>query len=151
MPSFHTTRRVQHSAENMFFLVADIERYPEFVPLCEALTIRSRQEDAGHEILIADMTVAYKFLHETFTSRVRLNRASLEIVSEYIDGPFQMMENRWHFRDLGEKNSEVDFYIDYEFRSRSFQLLVGALFDKAFRKFSGAFEKRADEIYGRSS
>jgi coenzyme Q-binding protein COQ10 len=94
MPEFSTTRRVRHSASEMFDLVADIERYPQFVPLCSALRVRSRTEEPeGVEIVVADMTVAFKLLHETFQSRVTLDRPNLQILVEYLRGPFSKMEN----------------------------------------------------------
>ena len=133
----------------MFALVADIERYPEFVPLCKALRVRGRDtRPDGSAVLIADMTIAYKFIQETFTSRVTIDPANLVIVADYLDGPFRHMENRWGFRPIDETTCEVRFYIDYEFRSRTLAALMGAAFDRAFRKFSAAFEARADRVYG---
>lgn len=150
MPEFSTTRRVRHTAAHMFDLVADVERYPQFVPLCSALTIRKRTAGPeGVEILVADMTVAYKLLRETFASRVTLDRANLQILVEYLEGPFSRMENRWEFHPAGETQCDVKFFITYEFRSRTLGLVMGAMFDAAFRRFSEAFEKRADAIYGR--
>jgi coenzyme Q-binding protein COQ10 len=132
----------------MFDLVADVDRYPEFVPMCESLHIRKRSGEAdGVEIIIADMTVAYKFIRETFSSRVTLDRPKLAILVEYLDGPFSHLENRWRFRPENEKSSEVDFFIAYEFRSKMLGMVMGALFDSAFRRFAEAFEKRADKIY----
>jgi coenzyme Q-binding protein COQ10 len=152
MPSFRTTRRVRHNAPDMFDLVADVERYPEFVPLCERLVVRKREE-LGDErkLLVADMTVAYKIFRETFTSKVTLDRPKLEILVEYLDGPFRSLENRWRFRQEGERTSEVEFFIDYEFRSRSLGLLMGGVFEAAFRRFAEAFERRADRIYGNAN
>ena len=152
MPRFSTKRRVRHSAVEMFDLVADGESYPKFVPLCEALRIKSRSaKGEGVTVLVADMTVAYKLIRQTFTSRVTLDRPGLKIVVEYLDGPFQRMQNRWTFRPASAESCEVEFFIDYEFRSRTLAMLMGAMFDTAFRKFAAAFEKRADAIYGRKS
>jgi coenzyme Q-binding protein COQ10 len=152
MPSFRTTRRVRHAATDMFDLVADVERYPQFVPLCQRLVVRKREAgDEGREVLVADMTVAYKLLRETFTSRVTLDKAKLEILVEYLDGPFRTLENRWNFKPEGERASEVEFDIRYEFRSRMLSMVMGAVFDAAFRRFAEAFERRADEMYGRSA
>jgi coenzyme Q-binding protein COQ10 len=150
MPEFSTTRRVRHSAADMFDLVADVERYPEFVPLCRSLKLRQRiEEPEGVKILIADMTVAYKLLHETFTSRVTLDRPNLQILVEYLSGPFSRMENRWEFHATGDHLCEVKFFIGYEFRSRTLGMLMGAMFDTAFRRFASAFEQRANVVYGR--
>src|SRR4029077_15249563 len=148
MPQFSTKRHVRHSAAHMFDLVADVERYPEFVPLCRSLKVRQRiPEPEGVETLVGDMTVAYKFIHETFTSRVTLDRPNLQILVEYLDGPFSHLENRWSFHPTGERASEGHFFISYEFRSRMLGMLMGSMFDLAFRRFAVAFERRADVIY----
>jgi len=136
----------------MFDLVADVDKYPQFVPLCSALTVRGRSNkgDDG-TVLVADMTVAYKIIRETFTSRVTLDRPRLKIMVEYLNGPFKRMQNRWTFHPISEDTCDVEFFIEYEFRSRTLAMLMGAMFDAAFRKFSAAFEKRADDIYGRKT
>lgn len=133
----------------MFDLVADVEKYPQFVPLCSALTVKTRAEKDGRTVLVADMTVTYKVIRETFTSRVTLDRQSLTILVEYLDGPFKRMQNCWTFYSVETKVCDVEFFIDYEFRSRTLAMLMGAMFDAAFRRFAVAFEQRADEIYGR--
>ena len=149
MPKFNSRRRVSHSAVQMFDLVADVERYPEFVPLCQSLRVRKRSTEAnGKEVIVADMTVAYKFIRETFTSRVTLERDKLEILVEYLEGPFQRMNNRWTFRAVDDGACEVEFFLIYEFRSRTLGLLMGGVFDAAFRRFAAAFERRAEVIYG---
>jgi coenzyme Q-binding protein COQ10 len=151
MHSFRTTRRVHHAAADMFDLVADMERYPEFVPLCERMRVRSRTKVAdGVEVATAAMTVAYKLISETFTSRVTLNKPELWIKVEYIHGPFSILDNRWSFRPVTEKSCDVEFFIAYAFKSRMLELLMGAMFDVAFRKFEQAFERRADVVYGRT-
>jgi len=147
MPKFETTRRVAHSPEDMFALVADVESYPQFLPLCEALAVRSRRERDGVTVLLADMTVGYKAIRETFTSQVVLRPAESRIDVKYIDGPFRYLENRWIFTPSAE-GCEIGFFIDYEFKSRILGALMGAMFDRAFRMFTDAFEKRANEIYG---
>ncbi|MGV2099125.1 type II toxin-antitoxin system RatA family toxin [Rhizobium sp. 21-4511-3d] len=147
MPQFETHRPVPHTAEQMFDLVADVERYPEFLPLCEALTIRSRKERDGKILLVADMTVGYKAIRETFTTQVLLNKAERIIDVKYIDGPFKYLDNRWSFAEA-TPGSMVNFFIDYEFKSRILGALMGTMFDRAFRMFTEAFEKRASAIYG---
>ena len=148
MPQFSTKRRVRHAATEMFDLVADVERYPEFVPLCKSLKVRERRGGPeGVEVLIADMTAAYKVISETFTSRVTLDRPNLRILVEYLDGPFSRLENRWTFRPAGEGICDVEFFISYEFKSRMLALLMGSMFDLAFRRFAEAFERRADIVY----
>lgn len=149
MPVHKTERIVRHRPDQMFDLVADVEKYPLFVPLCEALKVRRRVQDgeSGMEILVADMTVGFSKLRETFTSRVTLNRPRLHILAEYVDGPFSRLENHWRFVREGE-GTRVFFSIDYEFRSRALAAVMGTVFDKAFRKFVEAFEARADAVYG---
>lgn len=149
MPMFNNTRRVKHSPEQMFALVADVEKYPQFLPLCEGLTVRRRTpREEGGEVLLADMTVGYKAIRETFTSRVTLDPENLKILVEYVDGPFRYLENRWTFKAQPGGGCEIGFFISYEFASRMLGLLMGTMFDRAFRKFAEAFERRADGIYG---
>jgi len=169
MPRFETTRLVRHGPETMFDLVADIERYPEFVPMCTSLAIRRRSTDeAGREVLTADMSIGYRMISEVFTTRVVLDRggegAPPRILVSYVDGPFRHLENRWTFlpadgpgpaprepaspspAGASPVGCRVQFYIDYEFKSRAFQVLAGAVFETVFRKMAEAFEKRADDL-----
>jgi coenzyme Q-binding protein COQ10 len=152
MPAFQTSRRVGHAPEQMFALVADIEHYPEFVPLCTGLRVKRRRTDVNNcEIIVAEMQVGYRAIRESFTSRVTLDREHLKILVEYIDGPFRKLQNQWLFRPVADSDqaSIIDFFITYEFASRTLAFLMGAMFDKAFRKFAEAFERRADQVYGR--
>ena len=150
MPKFSSKRRVPHSARQMFDLVADVERYPEFVPLCHSLKLRQRTARGdGTEVVVADMTVSFKLVRESFTSQVTLDRPNLKILVEYLRGPFSNLENRWSFEAKGEDACDVGFYLAYEFKSRMLAALMGAMFDTAFARFSSAFEKRADAIYGK--
>jgi coenzyme Q-binding protein COQ10 len=148
MPSFGTKRQIPYSADSMLELVADVERYPQFVPLCEELRVLSRSKlEGGAETIVARMTVGYGPIRESFTSRVLVDRGARRIDVTYLDGPFRYMSNRWSFVPRGN-GSEIDFHIAYEFRSFALQMLLGSLFDKAFRKFAQAFEARARLIYG---
>ena len=150
MPTIRTTRTVRHTPERMFDLVADVARYPEFVPLCEKLLVRSRsQTGEGDTVIVATMTVAYKVFRESFTSRVVLKRASRQIDVTYLDGPFKLLENRWNFEPAANGGCKVEFYLHYEFRSRTLALVMGAVFDKVFGRYATAFEGRADALYGR--
>jgi coenzyme Q-binding protein COQ10 len=134
----------------MFDLVADVERYPEFVPLCRSLKIRQRTSGTGGtEIVVADMTVSFNLLRESFTSRVTLDQANLKILVEYLKGPFSNFETRWSFDKKSDDACEVGFFLSYEFRSRMLALLMGTMFDAAFQRFAAAFEKRADQVYGK--
>ncbi|GAA4659331.1 type II toxin-antitoxin system RatA family toxin [Bartonella pachyuromydis] len=149
MPTFTTHRQIAHSAREMFDLVADIERYPEFVPMCEALIIRSRKECEEKTLLLADMIVGYKVIRENFTTQVFLQPKKNLIEVKYIDGPFKYLENRWAFHDIENTNScNVEFFIDYEFKSKMLKLVMGSMFDIAFHRFTDAFEMRAHQIYG---
>src|ERR1700751_41588 len=150
MPRFNSRRRVNHSATEMFDLVADVERYPEFVPLCQSLKIRQRDPGPnGTEVVVADMTVSFKLVRKTFPSRVTLDRPNLNILVESLRGPFSKLENRWTFEPKSDNSCEVGFYIAYEFKSRILAMLMGTMFDTAFQRFASAFEKRADKIYGK--
>lgn len=147
MPEFSTQRSVRHTPEEMFALVADVERYPEFLPLCEDLVVRSRETSDGHPVIVADMAVGYKGIRETFTSRVMLDKPNRKIHVSYVDGPFRYLENVWTFREA-PAGCTVDFFIRYEFKSPLLGMLMGGLFDRAFRKFAEAFEERARVVYG---
>jgi coenzyme Q-binding protein COQ10 len=149
MPSFRINRTVRHSPRQMYDLVADVERYPDFLPLCESLRVLRRQPGAnGTEVLVAEMGVGYKAIRERFTTRVTLDPQNLRIVAEYIDGPFRHLENRWNFKEGEGGTCTVDFFITYEFKSRTLGMLMGTMFDRAFRKFTDAFEARANRVYG---
>ena len=149
MPSFDTTRRVAHSASDMFALVSDVETYPQFLPLCKSLRVLRRTQEGDTQIFVAEMQVGYKAIRETFKTRVACDAATKHILVEYIDGPFRYLKNSWVFRDDAEGASHVDFHIEYEFKSRMLGMLMGSMFDQAFRRFADAFERRADEVYGR--
>jgi len=155
MKSFSNRRRVDFSAADMFALVADVEKYPKFVPLCDGLRVRKRSALAeGVEVITAEMDVGFKAICERYTSRVTCNREKLEIIVEYIDGPFKKLHNRWSFKDeptpeSAAPKSIVDFHLSYEFKSMALGLLMGAMFDRAFSKYADAFIKRAGEVYGR--
>src|SRR5882672_9166762 len=126
MPRYSSKRRVRHTATQMFDLVADVERYPEFVPLCQALKIRQRTpKEDGTEIVVADMTVSFKLVRESFTSRVTLDRPNLKILVEYLRGPFSNLENRWTFEPKSDDACDVGFFLAYEFKSRMLAMLMG--------------------------
>ncbi|KQZ13670.1 MULTISPECIES: type II toxin-antitoxin system RatA family toxin [unclassified Mesorhizobium] len=147
MPKYEATRRVAHTPDQMFALVADVEKYPQFLPLCESLTVRSRKERDGRTILVADMSIGYKAIRETFTTQVLLKPDERVIEVKYIDGPFKYLTNIWSFEPASD-GCFVRFFIDYEFKSRILAAVMGTMFDRAFRMFAEAFEKRADAIYG---
>ncbi len=151
MPAFQTLHPVHHKPRDMFDIVADIHAYPEFVPMCTGMLVRSEQERYGKTILIADMSVGYKQISETFTSQVILDENALEINTKYIDGPFRYLHNRWRFlqSDITQDAAycDVDFSIDYEFKNKALGMLMGVMFERAFSRFTAAFEARADAVY----
>lgn len=148
MHVFEIKHPVAHTADEMYTLVANVEDYPQFLPLCEGLKINRRERVDGKEVLIATMQVGYKLIRESFTTKVTLDPATRTIFVEYLDGPFSHLENRWQFIPRADGGSDIDFHIEYSFSSRMFERLVGALFDKAVQKYTTAFEARADAVYG---
>jgi len=142
MPRHEETRVLPYTAEQMFDLVADVASYPEFLPWVSAVRIRS---DSDTEML-ADMIVGFKGLRETFTSRVVKARPG-HLQVDYIDGPLKHLSNEWRFRDDSHGGVIVDFIVDFAFKNRMFEMLAGQMFDRAFRKMTGAFEARAAVLY----
>jgi coenzyme Q-binding protein COQ10 len=148
MPQFSTKRRVRHPAAKMFDLVADVERYPEFVPFCKSTKLRRRSKDeSGRDVVVCDMTIAYKLIQETFTTKVTFDEPARHIIVDYLSGPFRRLENRWAFRAIDERMCDVEFFLLYEFQSRTLGMLMGAMFEAVFRRFADAFERRADQLY----
>lgn len=151
MHTYEVTHRVGHSARDMFNLVADIEQYPDYLPLCEAMRIVRNEERDDKRVLIAKMQVGYKFIRESLTTEVVLDPADRVISVQYLDGPFSFLENRWRFVPLTDRSCDIHFFIRYSFRSHMLERLMGGLFAKAVRKYTEAFEQRADKVYGRPS
>jgi len=133
-----------YTREQMFDLVADVGRYPEFLPWCVAARIRSRDET----FLIADLIIGFKGLQEHFTSRVSLDRPNFVIDVRYEDGPFKYLINNWKFIDQNAGSCRLDFHVDFEFKSRLLQHAMRLLFNEAVRRMVGAFERRAADLYG---
>jgi coenzyme Q-binding protein COQ10 len=154
MTEFSTTRRVAFSPRQMFDLVADVEQYPNFLPLCESLTLRTRERIGDKEIMIADMTVGYMGMRQTFTSRVVVDATGLSVhagsLAEYPSGPFRRLANDWRFLPASG-GCDVVFAIAYEFKSLALGMLVGGLFDRVFRRYTRAFEDRARFVYARAT
>ncbi len=145
MPGISETRQLPFSAEQMFDMVADVARYPEFLPWVVGTRVRS---DDGHE-MIADMLVGFNALREKFTSRVEKQRPA-QIAVQYIDGPLRDLDNTWKFRPTAS-GCEIDFAVSFTFRNAMFEALAGQYFDRAFRKMVSAFEARAHQLYGSNS
>ena len=144
MPKHSEKRIVPYTPEQMFALVADVERYPEFLPWCVATRIRSREENA----FTADLIAAFAAFREQYTSRVKLDPEAKVIVIEYVDGPFEHLTNRWRFIAL-EAGCEIDFDIDFRFRSKTLDALISGVFTTAIRKMTESFEVRAHKLYAK--
>lgn len=144
-------RAVPYTADQMYRLAADIERYPEFLPYCKALRIVRREGDARNGTLTADMLVAYHQFREKFRSDVTLREADHLIEARYANGPFKRLENSWRFTPAPEGGCLVDFHIDFEFRGLVLQTTARAVFEPAFSKIMSAFEARAEQLYGAPS
>ncbi len=143
MPTHAEKRVVPFTPEQMFDLVADVERYPEFLPWCVAARVRKRDGDT----LVADLVIGFKVFRERFTTRDVFDRPRRIDVS-YSEGPFKYLNNHWVFAPRGDGACLIDFYIDFEFRSRLMQRMMGVLFNEAVRIMVSAFEKRARAMYG---
>jgi coenzyme Q-binding protein COQ10 len=144
MPTHAEKRHLPHRPEQLFDLVADIERYPEFLPWCVGVRIRSRSETE----IVADLMIGFRLIRERFTSRVTLDRERRRIDVAYTEGPFRYLNNHWIFEPDGKGGTLLDFYVDFEFRSIVLQKLIGVVFNEAVRRMVGAFETRAKELYG---
>ena len=142
MPTHAERQIVAYRPDQLFDLVADVGKYPQFLPWCVAARVRSRAGDA----LIADLTIGFGPFRETFTSHVTLDRPN-RVKVRYEKGPFRYLNNTWEFLDH-PGGCEVDFFVDFEFRSRILQAAIGVVFNEAVRRMVGAFNKRAREIYG---
>jgi coenzyme Q-binding protein COQ10 len=143
MPGIHETRRLPYSAEQMFDLVADVARYPEFLPWVVATRVRSNSETE----MIADMLVGFSMIKEKFTSRVEKQRPGALRV-HYVDGALRDLDNQWQFRAIDADSCEIVFDVKFAFRNPLFEKIAGQYFDKAFRKMVTAFETRAAVLYG---
>ncbi|WP_373356812.1 type II toxin-antitoxin system RatA family toxin [Pseudoroseicyclus sp. CXY001] len=141
------TRHLPYTPDQMYDLVADVARYPEFLPWTAAARIRSREDKGDHEVMLADLVVSFRVFRESFGSRVVLWPAEKAIDTSYIDGPFKRMDSRWEFRPA-EGGCEVHFTVDFEFRNRLLQGAAGLFFTEAMNSIVRAFEGRAKALYG---
>jgi coenzyme Q-binding protein COQ10 len=148
MPTHNETKPVPYSADQMYALVADVERYPQFLPWNAAARIRSRLPIDGGEVIEADLVISFKVFRERFGSRVTLYPGARRIDTEYLDGPFRHMKSNWSFRDLPTGGSEITFFVDFEFRNALLQGIIGMVFNDAMQRVVRAFERSAAELYG---
>ncbi len=144
MPTHFEKRHLPYRPEQLFDLVADIERYPEFLPWCVGARVRSRTDRE----IVADLMIGFRLIRERFTSRVTLDRERRRIDAAYTEGPFRYLDNHWIFEPDGQGGTLLDFHVDFEFRSIVLQKVIGVVFNEAVRRMVGAFETRARELYG---
>ncbi|UPH70645.1 type II toxin-antitoxin system RatA family toxin [Abyssibius alkaniclasticus] len=147
MTTHSETRKMPYSAAQMYALVADVARYPEFLPWCAGARIRATTRIDAIVVMEADLVISFKLFREKFGSRVTLDEAGQKILVEYLDGPFKYLRNSWAFRDV-EGGCEIDFFVDFEFKSRVLQTLIGVVFTEAMHRIVRAFEARARALYG---
>ncbi|WP_018000109.1 type II toxin-antitoxin system RatA family toxin [Paracoccus sp. N5] len=149
MPQHSDSRILPYTADQMYALVADIERYPEFLPWNSAARIRARRPgEGGSEVIEADLVISFKVFRERFGSRVTLWPAGRRIDTEYLDGPFRYLRSGWSFADLPEGGCKVEFFVDFEFRNAILGKVIGVVFGEAMSRIVRAFEDRARALYG---
>lgn len=138
-----------YSASEMYALIADVASYPQFLPWCSGARIRARKpQPDGSEVLEADLVISFKVFRERFGSRVTLHPAQHRIDVAYLDGPFRYLNNHWQFDPVDQSHCDVDFFVDFEFRSKTLQAIIGVVFNEAMRRIVRAFEDRARDLYG---
>ncbi|QDY69044.1 type II toxin-antitoxin system RatA family toxin [Qingshengfaniella alkalisoli] len=148
MPRHAEKKQLPYKAQDMYDLVADVESYPGFLPWCAAARIRAREDKGDHELVTADLVISFKVFRERFGSRVELHPDQNFIDTEYLDGPFRYLKSRWKFEDLPDGGCEIDFFVDFEFKNRMLQGVIGVVFNEAMHRIVRAFESRAKELYG---
>ena len=145
MTEHSETRIVPYAADLMYAVVADVERYPEFLPWVMALRVKSRQQVKQRDVMLAEMSVGYGALRERYTSRVVLDPTNREIDVVQTDGPFRILENRWRFEQMAER-CRVDFAIKFEFRSKFLNVVASRAFERVMLRMTDAFEERAKAL-----
>lgn len=148
MPTHSETRHLPYTAQQMYDLVADVQRYPEFLPWTSAARIRSTEDNGDHVVMLADLVISFKVFRERFGSRATLWPERKRIDIEYLDGPFRYLKSWWQFEDREGGGCNVDFFVDFEFRNAILQKVIGVVFDEAMRRIVKAFETRAQALYG---
>jgi coenzyme Q-binding protein COQ10 len=147
MPTHAEKRKMPYTAQQMYDLIADVGAYPQFLPWCAAARIRKRTPKGDTEVIDAELVISFKVFRERFGSRVTLRPNENQIDVEYLDGPFKYLNNHWKFIDC-DGGCEVDFFVDFEFKSKILQTIIGVVFTEAMQRIVGAFETRADALYG---
>jgi coenzyme Q-binding protein COQ10 len=145
MPRFVEKRRLPYRPDQLYALVADVESYPKFLPWCIAARVRERTGN----VELSDLVIGFKMLREKYTSRVTLGEGRIDVA--YVDGPFRYLTNHWIFEVQEDGSTMLDFMVDFEFRTKMLQTVMGAMFNEAAKVMVGAFEKRARQIYGETA
>jgi len=146
MPRHSEVKHLPYSPEQLFELVADVARYDEFLPWVTAVRVRSNSDTE----MVADLIVGFNAFKERFTSRVTKHRPD-RICVDYVEGPLKFLKNEWRFERADDGGTNLFFSVDFAFKNRIFESLAGAMFDRALRRMTGAFEQRAAALYGSSS
>lgn len=147
MPTHSETRRLPYTAQQMYDLVADVKTYPQFLPWCAAARIRSVTQHDDYSVMLADLVISFKVFRERFGSRAELHPGEKRIELDYLDGPFKHMKSSWNFTDAEDGGCDVHFFVDFEFRNKVLQKLIGVVFNEAMHRIVAAFERRAAELY----
>ncbi|WP_170607011.1 type II toxin-antitoxin system RatA family toxin [Ruegeria arenilitoris] len=148
MPTHSETRTLPYTAQQMYELVGDVSRYPEFLPWCAAARIRRTYSKDEGKVMDADLVISFKVFRERFGSRVTLFDARKKIDTEYLDGPFKYMRSDWQFEDAPDGGCNVSFHVDFEFKNAVLQGIIGVVFNEAMHRIVRAFEQRAADLYG---
>lgn len=144
MPTHKEQRILPYTSDQMFNLVGDIARYPEFLPWCSSARIIRHEKD----FILAELTIGYKMIRERFVSRVELDHKHKTILVSYVSGPLKALRNEWKFSPEGKKKCKIDFFVHFEFSNPLLATMMNMFFDIAFRRMVAAFEVRAKELYG---
>ncbi len=147
MPTHSETKFLPYTAQQMYDLVADVAKYPQFLPWTAAARIHSTKDEGEKSVMLADLVISFKVFREKFGSRVTLWPDAKRIDTEYLDGPFRHMESQWNFKDV-DGGCDVSFYVDFEFRNKLLQGAAGMFFNEAMQRVVRSFERRAGELYG---
>ncbi len=147
MPTHSETRHLPYTAQQMYDLVADVAKYPQFLPWCAAARIRRTYAAGEAQVLEADLVISFKVFRERFGSRVTLHAEQRKIDTEYLDGPFKYMKSGWHFQEASDGGCNISFHVDFEFKNAILQGIIGVVFNEAMHRIVQAFESRAADLY----
>ena len=149
MTSHSETRSLPYTARQMYDLVVEVSKYPDFLPWCAAARVRKTTELGDHSVMEADLVISFKVFRERFGSRVTMWPEEMSIDTEYLDGPFRFLKSTWSFVDT-DNGCDVSFFVDFEFRNALLQGIIGVVFNEAMHRIVRAFENRAADLYGQN-